>query len=551
MTNDILEAKDDMGEGLLTMYLSTFHDEQDAVGDIVDRHAFDNWLAEFKARPDATLPIIYSHSWADPFATIGYAKAEDISIDSTGLKVVGHLDIRHNPTSAQVFRSARSGALSACSFSYDIRSEKRRADGANILLDVRVIEGGPTLVGANAHAGVIDAKARARISNAKALEHSMRKGKLERIASQAIHLGREFPPVVLAELKKYGIPTSKKEMDAVRTRCRAGHYVPEYASVVPGVAPATYCATCDKWQIRLPKSVSDAEGLRQLKALKDAHRDLEAGTAQRGEALKREAKRMLREMGEPSELTESDLVRQYREIEAVVNSKKTESEVAIEKMENRATREGRRMVTVTVPFSGRHARGPDVDGSLLDSIRREARPTRLTEVHGSRALPVGGSMIVEWKCSNGGCPLYLKRQFGRVSAKITGSPLPLPEVQGESRRDPDGGPMTTEAKLCPKCGQPEFRRLTPTRNPLAPVYPAAQAAHTAERKEITVSTMSPLIKRDELCSVCQNDTPGSMPTQRTDGELLPDPSDGDRLCRRCAVRVRAPLARRNLLDGGS
>lgn len=333
MASDILEAKDDMGEGLLTFYASTFHDEKDAVGDIVSRHAFDNWMAEFKARPDAVLPIIWSHSWADPFSTIGFARAEDITIDDRGLKVVGHLDVQNNPTAAQVFRQARTGAISAASFSYDIRKEHRRSDGANILDEVRVIEAGPTIAGANAHAGVVDAKARARVSNAKALASTMRKGKLERIASQAIHLNREIPPLVAAELRRYGIPTSKAEMDASRPRCRNGHYVPEYADVLPNVHRASYCETCDTWMIKVPKSMSDREAKRQLTALKSAHRSHIADTARRGKIQQQAAKRWLRSIGEPTEPTEAELVHQFREIEAAVNGKKTESEVAIERME--------------------------------------------------------------------------------------------------------------------------------------------------------------------------------------------------------------------------
>ena len=118
----------------------------DYQGDRVVEGAFQNSLDKWKAS-GKRIPVIWSHQWGDPFAHIGsVSDAEEIP--GKGLKVTGTLDT-HKPFAGQVHDLLLDGRVGEFSFAYDIIKEKKAEDGANELLELNLIEVGPTLKGAN------------------------------------------------------------------------------------------------------------------------------------------------------------------------------------------------------------------------------------------------------------------------------------------------------------------------------------------------------------------------------------------------------------------
>lgn len=129
----------------------------DKQGDRVVKGAFDKTLAEWKAN-GAPIPIIWSHNWGDPNAHIGSADPNDVVETDQGLKVSGKIDL-DNPFAAQVYRLLKERRVKEFSFGYEVRKEKKSTkDGANELLDLGLIEVGPTLKGANSSTELLAVK---------------------------------------------------------------------------------------------------------------------------------------------------------------------------------------------------------------------------------------------------------------------------------------------------------------------------------------------------------------------------------------------------------
>ena len=68
------------------------------------------------------------------------------------------LDISTNPRAAQIFKLLKERRVSSWSFAYDVIRDQRADDGADELLEVDLIEVGPTLKGANSQTHTITAK---------------------------------------------------------------------------------------------------------------------------------------------------------------------------------------------------------------------------------------------------------------------------------------------------------------------------------------------------------------------------------------------------------
>lgn len=119
----------------------------DLQGDRVVKGAFTNTLDEWKAT-GAPIPIIWSHDWGNPNAHIGSAMPDEVVETDDGLKVGGSIDL-DNPFAAQVYRLLKERRVKEFSFGYTVRKEKKAEDEANDLLELGLIEVGPTLKGAN------------------------------------------------------------------------------------------------------------------------------------------------------------------------------------------------------------------------------------------------------------------------------------------------------------------------------------------------------------------------------------------------------------------
>lgn len=118
----------------------------DIQGDVVMPGAFKKSIEKWKASGDP-LPVIFSHDWQNPFAHIGYVTSMRES--TMGLEVEGKLDVDTNEFAAQVYTLLKDRRVREWSFGYDVIKELPRADRATELLELDIIEVGPTLKGAN------------------------------------------------------------------------------------------------------------------------------------------------------------------------------------------------------------------------------------------------------------------------------------------------------------------------------------------------------------------------------------------------------------------
>lgn len=148
------KAAPDGAPGEFTALVSVFGNV-DLIGDRVMPDAFKNSLALWKASGDP-IPVIWSHDWDDPFAHIGYLL--DAVATAKGLLVHGVIDIT-KPFAKQVYDLLVARRVKEWSFAYDVFSEARAKDGANDLLDLGLIEVGPTLKGMNPDTDTLAAKA--------------------------------------------------------------------------------------------------------------------------------------------------------------------------------------------------------------------------------------------------------------------------------------------------------------------------------------------------------------------------------------------------------
>lgn len=128
----------------------------DLQGDRVMPGAFGKSINKWRDSGDP-VPVIWSHEWGDPFAHIGFVDPGDMEEilpgekangKVPGLLVRGQLDV-DKPFAKQVYDLMRTRRVKEFSFAYDVIEEQPGKDRANELVEVDVIEIGPTLKGAN------------------------------------------------------------------------------------------------------------------------------------------------------------------------------------------------------------------------------------------------------------------------------------------------------------------------------------------------------------------------------------------------------------------
>lgn len=144
-----------VGTGKVEALVSIFGNV-DLVGDRVVKGAFEKSIQRWKAAGDP-IPVVFSHQWDNVMSHIGVV--EDIEETDRGLKAIYTLDVEDNPVAAQVYRLMKRRTLKEHSFAYEIKTEKRAKDGANELLELDIIEVGPTLRGANPETELLAVKA--------------------------------------------------------------------------------------------------------------------------------------------------------------------------------------------------------------------------------------------------------------------------------------------------------------------------------------------------------------------------------------------------------
>lgn len=155
-------ARDGLQEGQFIGYASAFGNK-DSYGDIVEPGAFTKTLAEWEAS-GSTIPVLWGHDMADPFANIGGVMAAEQ--DEKGLKVTAQLDL-DNPKAAQVYKLVKGGRIDTMSFAYGVRDSESK-DDAEHLLDLKLYEVSIVHVPANDAAQILAVKSAADALAAKA-----------------------------------------------------------------------------------------------------------------------------------------------------------------------------------------------------------------------------------------------------------------------------------------------------------------------------------------------------------------------------------------------
>lgn len=144
----------DEREGRVEALVSIF-DNVDLVGDRVVKGAFSKSINKWKSSGDL-VPAILSHDWGDPWKHIGVV--DELEETDSGLRAVYTLDIHDNPLAKQVYKLMKRRSLKEHSFAYDVKRERAAKDGANELLELDIIEIGPTLKGVNPDTEVLAVK---------------------------------------------------------------------------------------------------------------------------------------------------------------------------------------------------------------------------------------------------------------------------------------------------------------------------------------------------------------------------------------------------------
>jgi HK97 family phage prohead protease len=142
--------------GEFTALVSVFGNT-DLVGDRVMPGAFAKSLSAYTAA-GKTLPIVWSHDWGTAESFIGKALSAQETTD--GLLIRGAFFDTPRAQTVRTLLAER--VVSEFSFAYDIIQEQKGADGVNELLELSILEAGPTLKGANPATQLIAAKSAAR-----------------------------------------------------------------------------------------------------------------------------------------------------------------------------------------------------------------------------------------------------------------------------------------------------------------------------------------------------------------------------------------------------
>lgn len=195
-------ASDIAPHGEFTALVSVFGNT-DLVGDRVMPGAFSKSLAAYAAA-GKNLPIVWSHDWGNAESFIG--KTLSAQETENGLLIRGAFFDTPRAQTVRTLLAER--VVNEFSFAYDILNEQKGADGVNELMELNILEAGPTLKGANPATQLIAAKtavAALEVENAKAGRTLSTKN--ENLVKQAKNLLEE----VLSSLDTPAEPAKSEE----------------------------------------------------------------------------------------------------------------------------------------------------------------------------------------------------------------------------------------------------------------------------------------------------------------------------------------------------
>lgn len=157
-TIEVKAATSDAPHGEFTALVSVFNNI-DLVGDRVIPGAFSKSLASYTAS-GKNLPIVWSHDWGNAESFIGKTLSAQETVD--GLLIRGAFF--DTPRAQTVRTLLQERVVSEFSFAYDVVDQRKGDDGYNELLELKILEAGPTLKGANPATQLIAAKNLLKIS---------------------------------------------------------------------------------------------------------------------------------------------------------------------------------------------------------------------------------------------------------------------------------------------------------------------------------------------------------------------------------------------------
>jgi HK97 family phage prohead protease len=232
------KAADGPRSGLFAALVSVFN-TIDRVGDRVVPGAFSKSLERWRSS-GSNIPVIWSHDHKNAEHYIGQADPQDVKETKAGLVVAGKLDIEDNPNAARIFNLLERGLVKNWSFAYEVKQEELGDDLARNLVEVDLLEIGPTLVGANSETRTLALKeAPTEVSP----EQASASAELKLDAAVAAELARFEGDVDALIEAKIGRAISSKTEAKIRAALAAleqilssdGEEMPEQASSTPAV----------------------------------------------------------------------------------------------------------------------------------------------------------------------------------------------------------------------------------------------------------------------------------------------------------------------------
>ena len=143
-------------EGEFTALVAAFGNV-DRVKDRIMPGAFTKSLADWRAS-GKRIPVIWHHLATDPSMIIGSADPTKSHETDAGLVLVGRLNIERSAAAAQIRDLLKSGDVSGWSFGYAVKRQRAAAGGVTELLELDILEAGPTPMPMNTAARTISVK---------------------------------------------------------------------------------------------------------------------------------------------------------------------------------------------------------------------------------------------------------------------------------------------------------------------------------------------------------------------------------------------------------
>ncbi|MFY9588361.1 MAG: HK97 family phage prohead protease, partial [Actinomycetota bacterium] len=207
------------------------------------------------------IPIVWSHDWSDPASHVGKADAFKAVSDERGLRLLMKFDL-DTEKGAHVFRLVKERRVKEWSFAYDVIAERPAKDGANELLELDIIEAGPTLKGANPLTATVGVKEFSEDADPEACARidAVMAGQSDRPTTVRLELAKYNRMIDEAASLKSGPigPTNPAELDAFLGEMKAERLAERAREAVKEKAQRRLAAHAVATDTPRPRIVVDA-----------------------------------------------------------------------------------------------------------------------------------------------------------------------------------------------------------------------------------------------------------------------------------------------------